>query len=167
MHLDLRTLQLVAIIVVFALVFVSRLSKGRARETARGLAFPLKPLVVFSRGVALPLYFLLFAYPLWISQRSIPVWLLVLLLVSTLFALFQIPGTIYLTATAVEQRFWLRAAKAIPYAEIMTIYAAARGGSITRVLGANRVTITHGFNHAASAEFRAELARRSGKRLSS
>ena len=165
MPLDLRTLQLVAIVVVFALLFVSRLSRGRARETARGPAFPLKPLVVFSRSVALPLYFLLFAYPLWISQRSIPLWLLLLLFVSVLFALFQVPGTIYLTDAAVEQRFWLRASKVIPYSEIMTVYAAARGGSVTRVLGSKRVTITHGFNHAASAEFRSELARRSGKRI--
>ena len=81
------------------------------------------------------------------------------------FALFQVPGTIYLTPTAVEQRFWFRAGKVIPYADIMTVYAAARGGSITRVLGSNRVTITHGFNHSASAEFRAELSRRSGKKL--
>ena len=167
MRPDLHSFQLAAIILVFALIFVSRLAKGRAKETPRGLAFTLKPLVVFARGVALPLYFLLFAYPLWISQRSIPLWLLLLLFVSVLFALLQVPGTIYLTPTAVEQRFWLRADKLIPYAEIMTVYAAARGGSVTRVLGSNRVTITHGFNHAASAEFRTELARRSGKRLSS
>ena len=166
MHLDLHSLQLASILIVFALIFVSRLSKGSARETSRGLAFPLKPLVVFSRAVALPLYFLLFAYPLWISQRSIPLWLLLLLFISVLFALFQVPGTIYLTPTAVEQRFWLRADRVIPYSEIMTVYAAARGGSLTRVLGANRVTITHGFNHSASAVFRTELERRSGKRLS-
>lgn len=163
--MDLHSLQLAAIVVVFALIFVSRLSKGRAKQTAQGLAFPLKPLVVFARGVALPLYFLLFAYPLWISQRSIPLWLLLLLFVSVVFALFQIPGTIYLTDTAVEQRFWLRASKVIPYSEIMTVYAAARGGSVTRVLGSNRVTITHGFNHSASETFRTELSRRSGKKL--
>ncbi len=166
MHLDLHSLQLAAIVVVFGLIFVSRLSKGSARETSRGVAFPLKPFVVFARGVALPLYFLLFAYPLWISQRSIPLWLLALLLVSVLFAIFQVPGTILLTSTAVEQHFWLRSDRVIPYSEIMTIYASARGGSVTRVLGANRVTITHGFNHAASNRFRAELERRSGKRLS-
>ena len=163
--MDLRSLQLAAIVVVFALIFVSRLSKGHARETPRGLAFPLKPLVIFARGVALPLYFLLFAYPLWISQRSIPLWLLLLLFVSVVFALFQVPGTIYLTADTVEQRFWFRGGKIIPYPEIMTIYAAARGGSVTRVLGSNRVTITHGFNHADSATFRTELSRRSGKKL--
>ena len=165
MHLDLHSLQLVAIVIVFALIFVSRLAKGSAHETPRGLAFPLKGLVVFARGVALPLYFLLFAYPLWISQRSIPPWLLILLFLSVLFAIFQVPGTIYLTPTAVEQHFWLRADRVIPYNEIMTVYAAARGGSLTRVLGSNRVTITHGFNHSASAEFRRELERRSGKRL--
>jgi hypothetical protein len=78
---------------------------------------------------------------------------------------FQLPGTIVLTPEAVVQRFWLRASKVIPYREIMTIYA-GRTGNVTRVLGSNRITITHTFNHSGSAEFRTELSRRSGKSVS-
>ena len=164
MHPDLHNLQLVSIVAVFALLFLARLSKGRARQTPQGLAFPLKPLVVFSRAVALPLYFLLFAYPLWISRQSIPAWLLLMLLVATVFGLYQLPGTIVLTPTAITQRFWLRASKSIPFPEILGI-AAARTGAVTRILGANRVAITHTFNHSASDEFRAELARLSGRQV--
>ncbi len=164
MHLDLRTLQIIAMVVVFALIYVARATKGTARQTSGGIAFPLKPLVILSRAIALPLYFLLFAYPLWISRQSIPVWLLLLIFVVTLFALFQLPGTIVLTPTAVTQRFWLRASKLIPYVDIIGI-SASSSGSVTRVLGANRTAITHTFNHAASAAFRADLARLSGKKL--
>ena len=164
MHPDLHSLQIIAMVAVFALLYAARATKGRARQTPAGLSFPLKPLVVFSRAIALPLYFLLFAYPLWISRQSIPPWLLVLLFVVTLFALFQLPGTIVLTPVAVTQRFWLRASKTIPYSEIIGVAAAATG-AVTRVLGSNRTAITHTFNHSASAEFRAELARLSGKKL--
>ena len=164
MHLDLHTLQIAAMVAVFALIYLARATKGKPRETAAGIAFPLKPLVVISRAIALPLYFLLFAYPLWISRQSIPAWLLLLIFVVSLFALFQLPGTIVLTPTAVTQRFWLRASKIIPYTEILGI-AASPTGSVTRVLGANRLAITHTFNHAASTEFRADLARLSGKKL--
>lgn len=166
MHTDLRNLQIAAMVIVFALLFSARLVKGHPRQTPEGLAFPLKPLVIFSRAVALPLYFLLFAYPLWISRQSIPVWLLVLLLVALLFGLYQYPGTIVLTPTAIIQRFWFRAQKIITYPEVMSV-AAARGGAVTTVLGDNRVTITHTFNHAGSAEFRTELAKLSGKRIGS
>lgn len=162
MHTDLHTLQIAAMAIVFALIFSARLVKGHPRQTPEGLVFPLKPLVVFSRAVALPLYFFLFAYPLWISRQSIPPWLLILLFVAVLFGLYQYPGTIILTPTAVIQRFWFRAGKTITYPEIMTI-AAGRTGAVTTVLGDNRVAISHTFNHAGSAEFRTELARLSGK----
>ncbi len=164
MHLDLHTLQIAAMVAVFALIYLARATKGRARATPAGLAFPLKPLVIVSRAIALPLYFLLFAYPLWISRQSIPAWLLILIFVVCLFALFQLPGTILLTPTAVTQRFWLRASKVIPYSEILGISASATG-TVTRILGSNRVAITHTFNHSAAAEFPTDLARLSGKKL--
>jgi hypothetical protein len=164
MHTDLHTLQIAAMAVVFALIFSARLVKGHPRESSAGLVFPLKPLVVFSRAIALPLYFLLFAYPLWISRQSIPPWLLILLFIAVVFGLYQYPGTIVLTPTAVIQRFWFRKEKVIRYPEIMAV-AAGRGGAVTTVLGDNRTTITHTFNHAGSAEFRAELARLSGKQV--
>ncbi len=119
MHTDLHSLQIAAMAIVFALIFSARLVKGHPRHTPAGLVFPLKPLVVFSRAIALPLYFLLFAYPLWISRQSIPPWLLILMLVAVLFGLYQYPGTIVLTPTGVTQRFWFRAHKAIAYPEIM------------------------------------------------
>ena len=158
MHLDLHTLQIAAMVAVFALLYAARATRGTSRRTPQGLAFRLKPLVIISRAIALPLYFLLFAYPLWISRQSIPSWLLLLLFVVTLFALFQLPGTIVLTPAAVTQRFWLRASKSIPYGEIRDVSASATT-AVTRVLGSTRTAITHTFNHAASAEFRAELAR--------
>ena len=164
MHPDLHILQLVSIVAVFTLLFLSRMSKGKPRPTPAGLAFPLKPLVVFSRAVALPLYFLLFAYPLWISRQSIPAWLLLMLLIATVFGLYQLPSTIVLTPTAITQRFWLRASKSILYTEILGI-AAARSGAVTRILGNTHTAITHTFNHSASAEFRTELARLSGRLL--
>lgn len=151
-------------IAVFALLYLARATKGRSHQTTPGIAFPLKPLVVFSRAIALPLYFLLFAYPLWISRQSIPAWLLLLIFVVTIFVLFQLPGTIMLTPTAITQRFWLRASKVIPYTEILGV-AASPTGAVTRVLGANRTAITHTFNHSASVEFRADLARLSGRKL--
>ncbi len=164
MHTDLHSLQIAAMAIVFALIFSARLVKGHPRHTAAGLVFPLKPLVVFSRAFALPLYFLLFAYPLWISRQSIPPWLLILMLVAILFGLYQYPGTIVLTPTGVTQRFWFRAHKAIAYPEIMNI-SAARSGAVTTIYGNNRTVITHTFNHAGAAEFRAELARLSGKQV--
>ena len=162
MRLDLHNLQIAAMVLVFVLLFAARLVKGSPRATADGLAFPLKPLVVFSRAVALPLYFLLFAYPLWISQQSIPIWLLILIFVAILFGAYQLPGTIFLTETAVTQRFWLRSGKAIGFGEIGSIQA-ARTGAVTRVIGVKGNVIVHTFNHSASAEFRIQLEHRSGK----
>jgi hypothetical protein len=39
-----------------------------------------------------------------------------------------------------------------------------QGGNIIRVLGDNRVTITHNSAHSAAAQFLQELERRTGKR---
>lgn len=161
MRLDLHTLQIAAMVLVFVLLFAARLVRGSPRITGEGLAFPLKPLVVFSRAVALPLYFLLFAYPLWISQQSIPTWLLALIFIAIVFGAYQLPGTILLMQGGVTQRFWFRTGKTIPYGEILEIQA-ARTGAVTRVVSADRSVIVHTFNHAASAEFRDELQRRSG-----
>ena len=160
MHTDLHSLQIAAMAVVFALIFSARLVKGHPREKPAGLVFPLKPLVVFSRAIALPLYFLLFAYPLWISRQSIPPWLLILMLIAVLFGLYQYPGTIVLTPTAILQRYWFRTQKTITYPEIMTV-SAARTGAVTTIFGDNHTTITH----TGSAEFRVELARLSGKQI--
>lgn len=160
----LHTLQMLSLIGIAALLFASRGAHGRARAETGGIAFPLKPLVVWSRALALVSYCALFAYPLWISQRSIPAWLLVLLFAATMFGLYQLPGTIVLTSTAITQRFWLRNAKQIAYPDVMSAQLLL-GGRQTRVLGANRVTITHTYNHSAASEFQRELEDRTGKRL--
>ncbi len=160
----LHTLQMVSLLGIAALLFASRNARGTARAVPEGIAFPLKPLVVWSRCLALVAYCALFAYPLWISQRSIPAWLLVLLFAATMFGLYQLPGTIILTPDAIIQRFWLRNAKQIPYPDVMATQLLL-GGRKTRVLGSNRVTVTHTYNHSAATEFQRELETRTGKRL--
>ena len=162
-HLNLHTLQLVSLVLIAAFLFLSRSATGHARQTPEGTAFPLKKAVVWARVLALVFYAGLFAYPLWISQRSIPAWLLLLLFAFTMFALYQLPGKIVLTPAAVTQRFWLRAAKVIPYSEVMVVQTLLNGRQ-TRVLGSNRVAITHTYNHAAPRVFQEELEKHTGKR---
>jgi len=161
--MDIKSLQLITLAALFALLYAGRMVKGSPRETPEGLAFPLKPLVVWSRALVLPLYFALFALPVWKSGQHIPLWFPVLLLALATLVLYQMPGTIVLTPTAVEQRFWLRGAKTIQYNEVMSIQLIG-AGRMTRVLGDNRVSITHTWNHCAAEQFRKELERRTGKR---
>jgi len=160
---DIKNLQLLTLAALFALLYAGRMVKGSPRETPDGLAFPLKPLVLWGRVLVLPLYFALFAWPLLTSHQHVPLWFPLLLIALAAFILFQMPGTITLTPTAVVQRFWLRSDKTILYTEVMSIQAMG-AGRMTRVLGDNRVSITHTWNHSASREFRAELERRTGKR---
>lgn len=160
--MNLHSLQLAAIVLVLALVFLSRFARGRARETPAGLAFPIKPLVIGSRILAIVIYFFLFAYPLWISRQSIPAWLLFLLLFAVVFGLYQLPGTVVLTPDAVTQRFWFRSPKHIPYHRILRV-AGSPNAQVTRVFGPDGVLINHTFNHADPQRFRNELSTRSGK----
>jgi hypothetical protein len=62
------------------------------------------------------------------------------------------------------QHFWLRKTKAMRYDEVTSAQIIG-AGRMTRVLGDNRVSITHTWNHSASDEFRKELERRTGKRV--
>lgn|SRR4051794_2196963 len=164
MQLDFKTLQLFTLAALFALLYAGRMVKGSPRETTEGLAFPLKPIVVWSRAIILPLYFALFAWPLWKSQQHVPLWLPIFLLALAALVLYQMPGTIVLTPTALVQRFWLRGNKTIQYNEVMSIQLIG-AGRMTRVLGDNRVSITHTWNHSAAEQFRKELERRTGKRV--
>jgi len=159
MKLDLKTLQMLMLFVLFGLLYAGRLVKGAARETPEGLSFGMKPLVMWGRIFVLPVYFALFAYPLWVSHHSIPAWLPILLIALFAFILLQLPGTIVLTPTAIVQRFWLRPSKSIHYNEVMAIEP-LQGGRMVRVLGDNRVSITHTWNHCASEQFQQEIARR-------
>jgi len=164
MQFDLKTLQLFTLAALFAMLYLGRMVKGSPRETAEGLAFPLKPLVVWSRAIVLPLYFMLFARPMWQAHHNIPLWLPLLIVALIALVVYQMPGTIVLTPTGLIQRFWLRRTKTIQYNEVMSIQMIG-AGRMTRVLGDNRVSITHTWNHSASEQFRKELERRTSKRV--
>jgi hypothetical protein len=164
MQLDPKTLQLLTLAALFALIYAGRMVKGSPRETAEGLAFPLKPVVLWSRALVLPIYLALLGWPMWKTHQHIPVWLPFFLLALVALVLYQMPGTIVLTPTALVQRFWLRKEKMIRYDEVMSIQMIG-AGRMTRVLGDNRVSITHTWNHSAAEQFRQELERRTGKRV--
>jgi hypothetical protein len=146
MPLDLKTLQIITIVALFVLLYAGRMVKGTPRETSDGLAFPLKTIVLFGRAVIIPL------------------WLPVLVIGVILLVLSQMPGTIVFTPSQLVQRFWLRKDKAISYHDIMTAQSMG-AGRMTRILGNNRVSITHTWNHSGSAEFAKEIERRTGKRV--
>ena len=159
MNLDLKTLQMLLLFALFGLIYAGRMVKGAARETPEGLSFGMKPLMLWVRLIVLPLYLALFIYPLWMRHHSIPVWLPVVLIALFAFILLQLPGTIILTPTAIVQRFWLRPSKSIQYNEVMSIEP-LQGGRMIRVLGDNRVSITHTWNHCASEQFQQEITPR-------
>jgi hypothetical protein len=163
MQIDFKTLQLVTLAGLFALLYAGRMVKGSSRQTPDGLAFPLKPIVVWSRAALLPVYGLLFFWPMHQTMHRPPLLLILLIVGLALLLLSQMPGTIVLTPTGIEQRFWLRKLKAMSYHEVMSIQMVG-AGRMVRVMGDNRVSITHTWNHSASAEFIAELERRTGKR---
>ena len=159
MKVDLKTLQVLTLFAIFGLLYAGRMVKGMARETPEGLAFGMKQVVTWGRIIVLPLYFAVFAYPLWVSHHRVPTVSYVVVFALLVLILFQLPGTIILTPTAIVQRFWLRPSKSIQYNEVMAIEP-LQGGRMTRVLGDNRVSITHTWNHSASEQFQQEIARR-------
>lgn len=163
MQIDTRSLPFLTLAAFFALLYAGRMVKGKPSQTTEGLVFPLKPLVLWGRAIVLPVWFALIAWPMWKQQHSVPVWLPVLLLALLALILSQMPGTIVLTATGLVQRFWLRSDKTIAYPEVMSIQTIG-AGRMVRVLGDNRASITHTWNHSAQAEFIKELERRTGKR---
>ena len=164
MHLDPRMLRAVAIGLVILLLYGSRLTKGSVVQTSEGLAFRIKPLFAWSRAIALPAYILFFLYFMTIQKQSLPWWTALLFVAAIAVGVMQMPGTITLTPVAITQSFWFQPSKAIQYNEVMTIQA-MQGGRMTRVLGDNRVTITHTSNHCAAIEFQREIERRTGKRV--
>jgi hypothetical protein len=163
MALDTQSLQLITLAALFALIYAGRLVKGSPRETSDGLAFPLKPIVLWSRALVVPVYFIMLAWPLWQRHQHIPLWLPILLIALLALVVFQMPGTIIFTPTGLVQRFWLRKDKTMRYDEVMSVHTIG-AGRMTRVLGDNRVSITHTWNHSAAEAFRKEIERRTGKR---
>jgi hypothetical protein len=164
MHLNPLLLRSVALGVVFLIVFGSRFTTGSVTQTPDGPVFGIKPIIAWTRIVILPALVILVVYFWSVSKQSPPVWIPLLFFAALIFIVAQMPGTIALTPTAITQRFWFKPSKAIQYSEVMAIHA-VQGGRMTQVLGDNRVKITHTSNHSAAEEFRQELERRTGKRL--
>jgi hypothetical protein len=164
MHLDSRLIRAGAVALVIVLLYGSRLSTGKVRETPEGLVFRIKPLFAWSRAIALPAYILFFAYMMFVQRQVLPWWMALLFVAAVAIGVMQMPGTIVLTPMAITQRFWLQPSKVIRYNEVVAIQE-MQGGRMTAVLGDNRVKITHTSNHCAAVEFRQELERRTGKRV--
>jgi succinate dehydrogenase/fumarate reductase cytochrome b subunit len=164
MHLDPRTLRAIAIGLVILLLYGSRLTKGSVVQTAEGLVFRIKPLFAWSRAIALPAYVLFFLYFMTMQKQPIPWWMALLFIAAIAVGVMQMPGTITLTPMAITQSFWFQPSKTIQYNEVMAIQA-IQGGRMTRILGDNRVKITHTSNHCAALEFQHEIERRTGKRV--
>jgi hypothetical protein len=157
-------LRAIAVGLAVLLLYGSRLTKGSVVQTPDGLAFRIKPLFAWARAIALPAYILFFIYMMSMQKQAVPWWMALLFIVAIVLGVMQMPGTITLTPTTVTQRFWFQPSKVIQYNEVMTIQT-MQGGRMTRVLGDNRVKITHTSNHCAAEEFRQELERRTGKRV--
>ncbi len=159
-----RILAPLIILMVFLLLYSSRVTKGKVKETPEGLVFEMKPVYAWSRMLALPAYMGFFLWIAWRQNHVMPWPIIFLCLIAFAIGLLQMPGTITLTPMAVTQHFWLQPSKTILYNEVMNLQA-MQGGRTILVAGDNRVRIRHSANHAAAAEFRAELERRTGKRV--
>ena len=164
MHFDPRILRAVAVGTAVLLLYGSRLTKGSVAQTPEGLVFRIKPLFAWARAIALPAYVLFFIYMMSTQKQPVPWWMALLFIAAIALGLMQMPGTITLTPTEITQRFWFQPSKTIRYNEVMAIQA-MQGGRMTRVLGDNRVRITHTSNHCAAAEFQWEIESRTGKRV--
>jgi hypothetical protein len=159
-----QTIRGASLVAVIILLYAGRLTKGSSKETPDGLVFGMKPLVLWTRIFAIPIYFAIIAYPLLAQHQHIPVWLPIVLVLAAALTAYQLPGTILLTPTAVVQRYWFRGDRTIQYHEVMAIQS-IQAGRITRVLGDNRTTIIHNTAHSAAEQFRTELVRRTNKRI--
>jgi hypothetical protein len=164
MHLDPSLLRAVSLALILVIVFGSRFTKGSVTQTPDGPVFGIKPIILWTRIVILPALIALVVYSWMTIKQSPPIWVPVLFLAAVIFLLIQMPGTIALTPTAITQRFWFRPSKSIQYNEVMAIQAGPASRFI-RVLGDNRVKITHTSNHCAAQEFQQEIERRTGKRI--
>lgn len=161
--MDMQAVRFTVVILVIAVLYGSRMVKGKPTETPEGLRFGMKSVVIASRLVALAVYVGFYVYTA--RTHPIPVWVPVLLVLAVLFVALQLPGTIVLGPDGLTQRFWLLKTKAIRYDEVMTIQALNAGRAV-RVAGDSRVAITHNSNLVGQEEFMAEMARRTGKKVS-
>ena len=153
-------------IVGAALVLGWGLTKGRSRQTAAGVEFRLKPTCRMFM-VFVPTY-LSFAW--WVLHRQgypMPWQLPAFFIGVPCLVLIGQRGTITLTPTAVTQRFWLLPLppKQIAYEDVTMIQSRTHRGTFTQVRGNTRVKIVHSPGHSAEGEFRAEMEKRTGKRV--
>ena len=163
-QLDPRILRAATVALALILLYGSRMTTGSAHQTPAGLAFPIKPIFAWARGLVLPAYILFFAYVSVTKSQHVPWWMGLLFIAAIAIGLLQMPGTITLTPTAVTQNFWFLRSKSIPYNEVAALQT-MQGGRITRVVTDHRLIITHTANHAASAQFQKEIQARTNKRL--
>ncbi len=163
-ELDPRVLRGATVALALVLLYGSRMIKGSAHQTPADLAFPVKPLFAWARGIALPAYIIFFAYITYAQHQLIPWWMPLLLVAALAIGVLQMPGTIVLTPAAVTQKFWFQRSKSIPYTDVVALQT-MQGGRITRVVSNNRVIITHSANHSASTQFQQEIQTRTNKHL--
>ena len=153
------TIRWAAVVAVFLLLYGSRLTTGKATQTAAGEEFALKPLVLASYAGALLLYAGFLGYSAYAAPARVPVWFYFVFLLAMGLILLRLPGTILLGPEAVTQTYWFLKKRVIGYGQIMSVQKYVAGKAV-RVMGSNGVTITHTNNHAAQAEFLAEMERR-------
>ena len=153
-----NTLRWAAVLAVFALLYGSRLSNGAAQRTAEGIEFPLKPMVIASYLGALLLYAGFLGYSAYASPRGVPWWFYVVFLLAMGLILMRLPGTITMGPLAMRQRYWFLKERVIGYDDIVAVQVYAAGRAV-RVTGNAGVAITHTNNHAAQAEFLADVDR--------
>ena len=156
------TIRWVAVLAVFLLLYGSRLTKGTAKLTAAGLVFALKPMVIASYAGALLLYAGFLGYSASLAPSHVPLWFYAVFVLAICLIVLRLPATIVLGAEGLTQRYWFLKTRVIGYSEVMAVQSYVAGRAV-RVIGSNRVTITHTNNHAAQTQFLAEMERRKGQ----
>ena len=164
MHITPEILRLALLITFVVVVLASRFIKGSSQQTPDGLVFPIKPALNWISFLIIVVYVTFFMAAYKNSDHHKALFIAAILLAIIALRLIRMPGTITLGQLAITQKFWLIPSKEIPYADVMTIQSIQRG-RMTRVMGSNRVNITHTANHCAAAEFQAAIAERTGKRI--
>ena len=162
MHITPEILRLALLIIFVVVVLASRFIKGSPLQTPDGLTFPIKPALNWISVLIIIIYVTFFMASYHNSDHSKAMFIAAILLAIIALRLSRMPGTITLGQLSITQNFWFIPSKEIPYADVMAIQS-IQGGRMTRVMGNNRVTITHTANHCAAAEFQAAIAERTGK----
>jgi hypothetical protein len=164
MPLDPNLLRTLVIVLFFVALFAGKIAKGKARQTPEGLTFSMKPVFTAMRFLALPLYYAFFFYWYWQAHHIVSWPMTILFVLVMMLMATQSPGTIVLTPTSIEQRYWFLKRKVIAYPEVMAIQKTNAGRAVA-ILGDNRVRITHTTNHSDQAAFEQAIEQRTGKKV--